>query len=414
MKIIDQNSIALLTSHGRYSDALIKTLHLWVKASGKQYWIYRYKLNNVRKDMSLGPYPKITLDKARELAILANNKVSSGEDPQGERLENKKKTLAESIHPTFEVFALDYITKRRSEWSNEKHANQWLSSLQRFVFPVIGKMKLKDIETKHILKILSPIWETTTHSAFRLRGRLERILARATVLGLRSGMNPALWKGHLQELLNSPAKISPVKHHRALPYENLPSFIKELREIDGISALALEFTILNVNRTSEVLLSRRLEINGDTWIIPAHRMKARVEHRVPLCQRSLEIIEIATYLDPNSEYIFSRKGKHLSEMSMLMVMRRLRPGLTVHGCRSSFRDWVSEETLHSPEVAEMSLAHAIRDKVESAYRRGDLFKRRRILMIDWENFCTGGLTSNVISIQQQKSHNLKTRLITSL
>jgi len=402
MKIIDQNSIALLTSHGRYSDALIKTLHLWVKASGKQYWIYRYKLNNVRKDMSLGPYPKITLDKARELAILANNKVSSGEDPQGERLENKKKTLAESIHPTFEVFALDYITKRRSEWSNEKHANQWLSSLQRFVFPVIGKMKLKDIETKHILKILSPIWETTTHSAFRLRGRLERILARATVLGLRSGMNPALWKGHLQELLNSPAKISPVKHHRALPYENLPSFIKELREIDGISALALEFTILNVNRTSEVLLSRRLEINGDTWIIPAHRMKARVEHRVPLCQRSLEIIEIATYLDPNSEYIFSRKGKHLSEMSMLMVMRRLRPGLTVHGCRSSFRDWVSEETLHSPEVAEMSLAHAIRDKVESAYRRGDLFKRRRILMIDWENFCTGGLTSNVISIQQQK------------
>ena len=402
MKIIDQNSIALLTSHGRYSDALIKTLHLWVKASGKQYWIYRYKLNNVRKDMSLGPYPKITLDKARELAILANNKVSSGEDPQGERLENKKKTLAESIHPTFEVFALDYITKRRSEWSNEKHANQWLSSLQRFVFPVIGKMKLKDIETKHILKILSPIWETTTHSAFRLRGRLERILARATVLGLRSGMNPALWKGHLQELLNSPAKISPVKHHKALPYENLPSFIKELREIDGISALALEFTILNVNRTSEVLLSRRLEINGDTWIIPAHRMKARVEHRVPLCQRSLEIIEIATYLDPNSEYIFSRKGKHLSEMSMLMVMRRLRPGLTVHGFRSSFRDWVSEETLHSPEVAEMSLAHAIRDKVESAYRRGDLFKRRRILMIDWENFCTGGLTSNVISIQQQK------------
>jgi integrase len=215
-------------------------------------------------------------------------------------------------------------------------------------------------------------------------------------------MNPALWKGHLQELLNSPAKISPVKHHKALPYENLPSFINELREVDGISALALEFTILNVNRTSEVLLARRSEIIGDTWIIPAHRMKARIEHRVPLCQRSLEIIEVATYLDLDSEYIFSRRGKHLSEMSMLMVMRRLRPGLTVHGCRSSFRDWVSEETLHSPEVAEMSLAHAIRDKVESAYRRGDLFKRRRILMVDWENFCTGNLTSNIISIQQQK------------
>lgn len=402
MKLIDQNSIAQLTSSGRYPDVLIKNLHLWVKDSGKQYWIYRYKINNVRKDMSLGPYPKITLDKARELAILANNKVESGHDPQGERLENKKKILAESVHPTFEVFALDYIAKRKSEWSNEKHANQWLSSLQRFAFPVIGKMKLKDIETKHILKILSPIWESTTHTAFRLRGRLERILARATVLGLRSGMNPALWKGHLQELLNSPAKISPVKHHKALPYEDLPSFIKELQEIDGISALALEFTILNVNRTSEVLLARRSEINGDTWVIPAHRMKARVEHRVPLCQRSLDIIEMAIYLDPDSEFIFSRKGKHLSAMCMLMVMRRLRPGLTVHGCRSSFRDWVSEETLHSPEVAEMSLAHTIKDKVESAYRRGDLFKRRRILMLDWENFCTGNLTNNVIRIQQQK------------
>ncbi len=400
--IINQDSINSLINQGRYPDVLIKNLHLWVKNNGNKYWIYRFKINQIRKDMSLGPYPKLSLDKARELAILANNKIEIGLDPLEEKQEKKRQFLNESIHPTFEVFALEYISKRRSEWSNEKHADQWLSSLQRFAFPVVGKMKLKDIETKHILKILSPMWENTTHTAFRLRGRLERILARATVLGLRSGMNPALWKGHLQEILNSPAKISPVKHHKALPYESLPSFIKELREVDGISALALEFTILNVNRTSEVLLAKRSELFGDTWVIPAHRMKARVEHRVPLCQRSLEIIEMATYLDPNSEYIFSRKGKHLSEMSMLMVMRRLRPGLTVHGCRSSFRDWVSEETLHSPEVAEMSLAHTIKDKVESAYRRGDLFKRRRILMNDWENFCTGNLTFNVISIQQQK------------
>ena len=400
--IINQDSINSLTAHGRYPDVLVKNLHLWVKSNGNKYWIYRFKINQIRKDMSLGPYPKFSLDKARELAILAKNKTEIGIDPLEEKLAKKKQSLAESIHPTFEVFALDYIAKRKSEWSNEKHANQWLSSLQRYAFPIIGKMKLKDIETKHILKILSPIWETTTHTAFRLRGRLERILARATVLGLRAGMNPALWRGHLQELLNSPAKISPIKHHKALPYENLPLFINELREVDGISALALEFTILNVNRTSEVLLARRSEVSGDTWVIPAYRMKARVEHRIPLCKRSLEIIEIAAYLDPNSEFLFSRKGKHLSEMSMLMVMRRLRPGLTVHGCRSSFRDWVSEETLHSPEVAEMSLAHTIRNKVESAYRRGDLFKRRRILMIDWENFCTGNLTSNVISIQQQK------------
>jgi integrase len=282
------------------------------------------------------------------------------------------------------------------EWSNAKHAGQWLTSLQKHAFPIIGKMKIKDIETDHILKILNPIWETTTPTAFRLRGRLERILARATVLKLRNGMNPALWKGHLQEILNSPSKISPVKHHKALAYEDLPDFIEELKEVDAISALALEFTILNVNRTSEVLLAMRAEIVGDTWTIPSHRMKSRVEHRVPLCNRSLEIIQIAAYLDKDSQYIFSRKGKNLSQMSMLMMMRRLRPGFTVHGCRSSFRDWVSEETLHSPEVAEMSLAHTIKDKVESAYRRGDLFKRRRLLMLDWENYCENNATESII------------------
>ena len=401
--LINENSINSITNQGRYPDAVVKNLQLWVKKPGNMYWILRFKINGNRKDMSLGACPKVSLDDARELAILTNKQINRGINPITERNNLKRKNLIETELPTFEAFALDYIEKRKGEWSNAKHAAQWLTSLQRHAFPIIGKMKVKDIETDHILKILNPIWETTTHTAFRLRGRLERILARATVLKLRNGMNPALWKGHLQELLNSPSKISPVKHHKALAYEELPDFIRELKEVDGISALALEFTILNVNRTSEVLLAMRAEISGDTWTIPSHRMKSRVEHRVPLCNRSLEIIQIATYLDKDSKYIFSRKGKNLSQMSMLMMMRRLRPGFTVHGCRSSFRDWVSEETLHSPEVAEMSLAHTIKDKVESAYRRGDLFKRRRLLMVDWENYCENHATENIIKIDTREN-----------
>jgi integrase len=402
-KIIDQSFINNITETGRYPDAVVKHLHLWAKSKQNFYWIYRFKIDEKRIDMSLGPYPAIGLDEAREIAILANNQLSRGINPLEDRNNKKHQKQIEKKLPTFKEFALDYIEKRKPEWSNKKHAAQWLSTLERFAFPVLGKMKIKDIETEHILKVLTPIWESTTHTAFRLRGRLERILARATVLKLRSGMNPALWRGHLQEALSSPYKIKPANHYSAVPYKDLPVLVKELKEIDGIAALALEFTILNASRTSEVLLAKREEIELDVWTIPAARMKARKEHRVPLCKRSLELIEIAKSFDKDSIYVFSRKGKHLSGMAMLMLLRRIRPSMTVHGFRSCFRDWVSEETMHSPEVAEMALAHTVKDKVEAAYRRGDLFLRRKILMQDWENFCTTGQWTNIIEMNKLKA-----------
>lgn len=385
-----------MSNPGRYRDALFPNLHLWTKKNGHQYWIYRFMINGNRKDMSLGPLKKISLDEARELAVLTNKKVKDGINPIRERKKQKQINTEKLV--TFKSFALEYIEQKKPEWSNTKHANQWMSTLNTHVFPVIGDLNLEDIETKHILKILSPIWETTTHTAFRLRGRLERILARATALNLRTGVNPAQWQGHLQELLNSPSKINPIKHHPALSFKEIPAFMEELSNQDSLSALALEFTILNACRTSEVLLAKRQEIEGSTWIIPAERMKSRIEHRIPLTQRTQEIIETVTYMNPTSDYIFSNKIKPLSQMAMMMVLRKLRPGFTVHGFRSTFRDWVSEETHHSPEVAEMALAHTIKNKVESAYRRGDLFNRRFELMKDWEQYCLKNIRRNKINL----------------
>jgi integrase len=209
-------------------------------------------------------------------------------------------------------------------------------------------------------------------------------------------MNPAIWKGHLEHLLPQTPKSD--KHHEALPYEKLTAFMTAIKEVEGVAALALQFTILNASRTGEVLLALRGEVQDDVWTIPAKRMKSKKEHQVPLCNRSIEILSIAKYLDPESEYLFSRNGKPLSSMAMLMMVRGIKQGLTVHGFRSTFRDWVSEETEHSPEVAEMAWAHALGNKVEAAYRRGKLLERRRKLMMDWESYCLNGVGSKDVQL----------------
>lgn len=260
-------------------------------------------------------------------------------------------------------------------------------------------MSLDEIDTDQVRKILEPIWVIKTETASRLRSRIELILSAATTLKLRSGQNPAIWRGHLDTLLSPPNKLKNVEHHKALPYKALTSFIAQLREMDNVGALALEFLILNASRTGEVIGGLRTEVEDDLWIIPAKRMKAKKEHRVPLCPRSLEILSIAKAMDEDSIYLFSRNGKKLSNMAMPMMLRRLKIGVTVHGFRSTFRDWVSEETDHSPEAAEKALAHTIGSKVEAAYRRGDLFERRRKLLLDWEAFCSGDLNSNVIALK---------------
>jgi integrase len=379
-------SIKALKTPGRYTDDQTKGLHLWVKKNSKKYWIFRYTSAGKRKGIGLGPYPEVSLKQARIHAVEQRNLINKGEDPVNVKIATKAILLAPA-REKFREFALDYIETMRPKWRNQKHGDQWVATVTNYAFPVIGAMPLADIDTQHVLAILTPIWLTKAETAARLRGRIERILSAAITRKLRPAVNPAIWKGHLENILPTPRTTD--KHHEALPYGDVPAFMARLREADSISALALEFTILNASRTGEVLLARRSEVKGNVWTVPGSRMKAGRLHQVPLCQRSLDLMLISQSLDPDSEYLFSRKGKPLSSMAMLMMLRRMQSGLTVHGFRSSFRDWVSEETDHSPEVAEMALAHTIGNKVEQAYRRGNLLERRRHLMQDWASYCNG-------------------------
>lgn len=393
---LDTQTIKNLKKPGRYTDALAMGLHLWVKDSNKKYWIYRYTMDGKQRNIGLGPYPDVGLADARIKAIEARKKVVNGIDPKPHK---ETRIEMEKQKATFSEFAKQFIETKSSEWTNTKHRLQWEFTIEEYANPVIGNLKLDQITTEDILKILSPIWAKKTETATRLRGRIELILAAATTRRLRSGLNPAQWKGHLETVLAKPNKIKKVKHHAALPFDEIPEFMEQLREMGTMAALALEFCILNASRTGEVIGGKRNEVSESVWIIPGERMKAKREHRVPLCERSIQILKISELLDPDSEYLFSRKTKPLSNMAMTMVIRRLKKKVTVHGFRSTFRDWVSERTDHSSEVAEMSLAHAISNKVEAAYRRGDLIDKRRALLTDWENYCK--LQGHLITSQSE-------------
>ena len=385
---------------GRYTDDKTKGLHLWVKPSMQKYWVFRYTFKGKRQGMGLGVYPEVTLKMAREKAIVARLAVNQGVSPiqakkQASHLQEASKA------PTFRDFALDYIETMKPKWRNEKHADQWVSTVTAYAFPVIGDLPLDEIDTTHILQILQPIWLTKSETASRLRGRIERILSASITRKYRIAVNPAMWKGHLENLMPPPKSSD--KHHEALPYDQLPEFMATLREMDSLSALALEFTILNASRTGEVIKGLRSEVKEGVWTIPGSRMKAGKPHQVPLNQRAVDILTITQSLDPDSQYLFSRNSKPLSNMAMLMMARRQRAGLTVHGFRSTFRDWISEETEHSPEVAEMALAHTIGNKVERAYRRGNLMEARRRLMNDWASFCITGRWGNVVNFPERKT-----------
>lgn len=385
-----------LKSPGRYTDALVRGLHLWVKPNLNKYWIFRYSQGGKQQNLSLGPYPLVSIAEARIRAQQIRDKIRSGINPIKERQVAKNLAKPEVKNKIlFRDFAIQCVNAKRLEWKNEKHAAQWLYTLKEFAFPVIGDKALDEIEMEDILKILTPIWTTTTETASRLRGRLEWILAAATTKKLRSGTNPATWKNYLQTILPTPKKVKSVVHHKAMHYRQIPDFISQLRESDNIAAIALEFTILNGSRSGEVFGGLKSEVQNGLWVIPASRMKAKKEHRVPLSQRSLDLLAIASAMDPGSKYLFSRNGKPLSNMAMSMVLRRMKLDATVHGFRSSFRDWISEQTYYSSEVAEMSLAHTISNKIEAAYRRQDLLEKRRALLVDWEAYCSSKQIDNV-------------------
>ena len=404
---------------GRHADG--EGLHLLVKRSGAKSWVYRFMLNGKARDVGLSRCPEavallqktgsndLTLAQARDVASIYRMKVKLGIDPLTER-ENAEKAAASARQAekaaavTFKAMAEQFLSMNEANWRNAKHRQQWRNTLKTYAYPIIGNMRVGDIETPHVLQILEPIWTTKTETAGRLRGRIEAILDAAKVREYRSGENPARWRGHLANLLPSRPKLSR-GHHKALPYDEVPALLSALRSHRAVSALALEFTILTAARSGEVLGAswEEIDFKKRAWTIPAHRMKAGREHRVPLSDQAIHILRLAQKL--GKTHVFpGQRGGAMSSMAMLMLLRRMQPGITVHGFRSSFRDWAAECTGYSHEVCEMALAHTIDNKAEAAYRRGDLFEKRRRLMDDWANYCDEGQATqaHVIPIRKAK------------
>jgi integrase len=367
-------------------------LYLQVSDSGSKSWIFRYTLNGKNRHMGLGPFHTVSLADARQAAALCRQSLLKKIDPISARdAEHARQSLETARSMTFSECATAYIKTHRSSWKNAKHADQWVNTIKTYCGPVIGPLSVQEVDTGLVMKVLEPIWTEKPETASRLRGRVESVLDWATVSGYREGDNPARWRGHLENLLPSLNKKLRVKHHPALPFNQMGEFMESLRVQEGVASRALEFLILTAARTGETIGARwdEFDLKSGVWTIPASRMKAAVEHRVPLSKRALEIVQ-ALHRIKQSDYVFpgQREGKPLTNMAMLELLKRMRrTGLTVHGFRSSFRDWASECTNFPRDVCEMALAHTIANQAEAAYRRGDLIEKRRNLMEEWARHC---------------------------
>lgn len=391
---------------GRHADG--NGLHLLVKDSGARSWVFRFMIKGKARDIGLGSAgadgPSLAM--ARDAALALRLKVKAGIDPLAER----EAALANAVVAaqaakiagiTFKAMADAYIATNEASWRNDKHRHQWRNTLRDYVYPVIGDMPVAEVGTPHVLQILEPLWQEKPETASRVRGRIETVLDAAKARGYREGENPARWRGHLAQILPPRSRLKR-GHHKAMPYDELPAFMEQLRARKAMAALALEFVILTGTRTNEALGATWAEVDlgKAIWTISAGRMKAGREHRVPLSPRAVEILEAVKPL--GGETIFkSDSGGELSTMAMSMLLRRMKIEVTVHGFRSTFRDWAAECTAYPHEVCEMALAHTIANKSEAAYRRGDLFEKRRRLMAEWATFCasSGKAATTVIPIR---------------
>lgn len=389
--------VASIKKPGLYADG--GSLYLRVAPGGSKGWIFRFTVAGRTRDAGLGSYPTISLAKARQSADEFRRQVAADVDPIEAR---NAQRLAVARAPSFEECAKFYMASHEVAWKNDKHRAQWRSTLATYAFPVIGALPVPAIDTQLVLKILEPIWATKPETASRLRGRIEVILSWAKVRGYRDGENPAQWRGHLDHLLPAKGKVRKVVHHAALPYSEISAFLNLLRRQSCPSARALEFLILTASRTSEALSACWSEIDRECqlWSIPAERMKAGKEHRVPLTPRARAILHEMHQIR-QSDFVFPgmKPGQPLSQMALAMLLRRIGSGhVTVHGFRSTFRDWAAECTLFSGELAEMALAHAVSNAVEAAYRRGDMLDKRRKMMEAWSAFC-GGESGVMLSLR---------------
>jgi integrase len=383
---------AKLTAAGRHSDG--GGLYLFIDNAKRRRWIFMYARHGKRSELGLGGGRDMSLAAARTEAAALRAILAAGSDPKAER--DKLKGV-----PNFGDFADAYVEAMAPSWRNPKHIAQWKMTLTKYAEPLRHR-PVDEITTHEILKVLEPLWKRTPETAERLRGRIENVLSAAKAKGHRSGENPALWRGHLDQLLPKRQRLSR-GHHAALPYAAAPAFMEDLRGRSATAARALEFSVLTVARSGEVLGAdwSEIDLQRKLWTVPAIRMKAGREHRVPLSGRAFEIIEEMAKLGTKG-FVFPgpKPSSPLSSMAMAMLLRRMKAGVTVHGFRSTFRDWASEVTSFPPEVCEIALAHAIANKAEAAYRRGDLFEKRRKLMEAWASFCGTYQAAKVVPIRQ--------------
>ena len=392
-------------------------LHLQVASGGTKSWLYRFTLNGRSREMGLGPLGEaplgLSLAAAREAARAAKALKMAGIDPIEHR-EAKRNAAAANKEAerlsTFRSVAEGLLETKEAGWKNAKHKQQWRNTLQTYVYPIIGDLPVADVSMDHVLRVLKPIWSQKPETASRVRGRIERVLSVAKTLHLRSGENPATWRGNLENVLPKPTSIQGKlpEHHPALPWAQMPQFFAELASRDSIDAIALKVCILTASRTSEVLEMRwrELELEKKLWTVPSLRMKSKRDHRQPLSDETISLLkQLRPLARAQDSFVFpgKRTGKSLSQMALLMLLRRMNPQrtdgsfrwsdgqsgnpVTVHGMRSTFRDWAGEVTGFPTDVIESQLAHKLRDKTEAAYARGDLLAKRAELVAAWAIYC---------------------------
>lgn len=382
-------AVSKLNQPGLHFVGSVPGLALQVKAGSARSWILRLVIGNKRRDMGLGAFPSVSLAHARNKASEAREMVRQGVDPierQRAALSALRASLATQV--TFKETAKAYVAAHESEWKNAKHTQQWRNTLKEYVYPVFGDLLVKDIQKEHVLQALRPIWNSKNVTASRLRGRIELVLSYAMQAGYRpEGLNPARWKGGLDKLLGAPSKLQENKHFRALPINEMGDFMAKLARIQGQGARALEFAILTAARSGEVrgALWSEIDLKNKVWVIPASRMKAGKEQRIPLSTTAIALLEKQPNTDSDIVFLAPKGGK-LSDMTLTGVLRRMKVNATAHGFRSTFRDWVAERTNYPNEAAEMALAHSVGNKVEAAYRRGDLYEKRILMMESWAQF----------------------------
>ena len=387
-KELSAAAVAKLREPGRYHVGGVQGLQLRITNAGTKLWIYRAMVNGKRRDIGLGYYNDLTLSRARDEALEKRRAIRLGLDLGLPEIGSRpaKESAKPTVVHTFKHAADSFVQLKRAGWRNTKHADQWVRTLETYAHPFLGSMDVRHIELQHVLSVLKPIWETKTETAVRLRGRIEAVLAYAAVHGWRDTNNPARWAGLLDKVLPAPGKVAKVEHHKAMPVGEIPAFMTHLEAVVGVSALALRLLILTATRSGEVRGARwdEFDLEKRVWTTPAERMKAGVEHRIPLSKQALHLLSVVPRIE-DCEYLFpsTQGNKPISDMAMTTLMRKRGLEYVPHGFRSTFRDWGGDETDFPRDLLELALAHTLDSKVEAAYRRSDALEKRRALMQAW-------------------------------